>query len=218
MNKALMIFATLTLFASQSNAQDADCEDCNKTDFRSDLMFGVKGGLNLSNVYDSKGDLFNADAKLGIAAGGFLSIPLGKFVGIQPELLLSQKGFRATGLLFNSQYSFTRTTTYLDIPVLFAFKPSEFITVLAGPQYSYLINQKDVFGSPFNTIEQITAFKNDNLRKNTVCLTFGADITLKRVVIGARAGWDVQNNNGNGISTIPRYKNAWYQLTAGFRF
>jgi hypothetical protein len=215
MYKKLIICTLVSCFTLNGIAQDASCS---KTDYREKITIGFKAGLNLSNVYDSRTENFNADSKLGLAAGAFVAIPLGKFIGFQPELLISQKGFKGTGILFNSIYQFKRTTTYIDVPLLIAFKPSEFITLLAGPQYSYLCNQKDVFENTNATLAQETAIKNDNIRKNTLCLTAGVDFTLKRMVIGARAGWDVQNNNGNGTSSIPRYKNVWYQATIGYRF
>jgi len=43
------------------------------------------------------------------------------------------------------------------------------------------------------------------------------DINLNNIVIGARAGWDLFNNNGDGTSTTPRYKNVWAQATVGIR-
>jgi hypothetical protein len=187
-------------------------------DYSEKFTFGVKGGLNLSNVYDTKGEQFDADAKFGFVAGAFMSIPLGKVIGVQPEILISQKGFQATGVLLGAPYSFTRTTTYIDVPLLFAVKPFELLTLLAGPQYSYLQIQKDVFGSATTSVDQETQFKNDNIRKNTLCFTGGADLNLDHVVVGARLGWDLFNNNGDGTSTTPRYKNVWYQGTIGFRF
>ena len=190
----------------------------NTTDFRNKLMFGLKAGVNYSNVYDSQGDQFTADPKLGFTGGGFLSIPIGKYLGIQPEVLFSQKGFKANGNLLGSSYGLTRTANYLDIPLLLAFKPSEFFTILAGPQYSYLLSKKDVINSSSTSFAQETEFKNDNVRKNTLCFTAGIDITMKQIVLGARAGWDIQNNNGDGSSSTPRYKNMWYQGTIGFRF
>ena len=62
------------------------------------VAFGMKAGANYSNVYDSKGEDFNADPKFGLAAGAFLSIPFGQYIGIQPEILFSQKGFKAQAL------------------------------------------------------------------------------------------------------------------------
>jgi hypothetical protein len=211
MKKQLVLVLAMFAIVNMASAQG-------RFDYSEKFTFGVKGGLNLSNVYDTKGEQFDADAKFGFVAGAFMSIPLGKVIGVQPEILISQKGFQATGVLLGAPYSFTRTTTYIDVPLLFAVKPFELLTLLAGPQYSYLQIQKDVFGSATTSVDQETQFKNDNIRKNTLCFTGGADLNLDHVVVGARLGWDLFNNNGDGTSTTPRYKNVWYQGTIGFRF
>lgn len=212
MKKIIIMIVAVTLIAFNCKAQEST------TDKREMLQFGVKAGLNYSNVYDTQGEAFVADPKIGIAGGGFLSIPIGKYLGVQPEILFSQKGFSATGRILGNTYQFTRTTSYLDIPLLFSFKPSEFISLLAGPQYSYLLKQKDVFGNGTTSIEQEMEFANDNIRKNTLCVTGGFDINIKHLVFGARAGWDFMNNNGDGTSGTPLYKNVWYQATIGYRF
>lgn len=147
-----------------------------------------------------------------------MSIPIGMYMGVQPEILFSQKGFQATGNILGSPYEFTRTTNYIDIPLLFAIKPSRNLTILAGPQYSYLLKQKDVFANGVTTIEQEQEFANDDIRKNTLCFLGGIDVNLDNLVVGARIGWDILNNNGDGSSTTPRYKNIWYQATIGYRF
>ena len=211
--KKVILLITAALFLSLlAGAQD------NQTDLRTKLQFGLKGGLNLSNVYDTKGEAFNADAKLGLAGGGFVAIPIGPLMGIQVEMLYSQKGFKATGIILGSTYDFTRTVSYIDIPIMFTLKPNEFLTIMAGPQYSYLVRQSDVFATASSSIAQELEFKNDNVRKNTLCFLGGAEITLKHLVIAARAGWDLQQNNGDGSSITPRYKNVWYQATIGYRF
>ena len=185
---------------------------------RDEFSIGIKVGSNYSNVFDSKGEQFVADGKYGLAAGAFLSLPVGKLIGIQPEVIYSEKGFKATGAFLGSSYSATRTTTYIDVPILLAIKPISYLTILAGPQYSFLIKQNNNFTGTLATVDQQKIFDNDNIRKNVLGLTGGVDINLSSFVIGARAGWDVQNNNGDGTSTTPRYKNAWYQATIGFRF
>jgi hypothetical protein len=188
-----------------------------ETDNREKFQIGLKAGLNYSNVYDENGDQFKADAKFGIAAGTFMAIPFGKYFGIQPEVMISQKGFKATGMSLGSTYSFTRTTTYIDIPLQFAFKPSEFFTLLAGPQYSYLIKQQDVFTNSTTSYAQEQEFRQDNIRKNIFGVVGGLDINLKHIVLAGRVGWDVMNNNGDGTSTTPRYKNVWFQGTVGYK-
>jgi hypothetical protein len=208
MKKLILVTAMFAIMAGKTYAQQT----------RDEFSFGLKIGSNYSNVYDSQGSQFVADGKYGLAAGAFLSLPLGKFIGIQPEVIYSEKGFKATGTFLSSNYSVTRTTTYIDVPLLLAVKPVSFLTILAGPQYSFLIKQDNNFSSSLATVDQQKIFDNDNIRKNVLGLTGGVDINLSNFVIGARAGWDVQNNNGDGTSTTPRYKNVWYQATLGFRF
>ena len=195
-----------------SSAQDS------KTDCREKLQFGLKIGGNYANVYDTKGENFKADPRFGFAAGAFISLPFGKYLGIQPEIQYSQRGFQGSGNILGFTYKFNRTTTYIDVPILLALKPSEFITIVLGPQYSYLIKQSDVFTSSTINSDQEQEFKNNNIRKNTLCFVGGADVTIKHIVISARVGWDILTNKGDGTSTDPRYKNEWYQLTLGYRF
>jgi hypothetical protein len=205
MNKIILIIAGMLSITYGAIAQDG-------------AAFGLKVGANYSNVYDSKGEDFEADGKFGLATGAFLSIPIGKYIGIQPEVLFSQKGFRSTGTMFGTSYDLKRTTSYIDVPLLLAIKPIESITFLAGPQFSFLVKQRDTFNSPSANYAQEEEFDNDNLRKNTLCFTGGIDINLDHTVIGLRTGWDLQNNHGDGASSTPRYKNVWAQATIGYRF
>ncbi len=188
------------------------------SDNRSKLKFGLKIGGNYSNVYDSDGNSFDSDPKFGVVLGGFASIPLGKTLGLQPEILFSQKGFKATGILLGSTYDLTRTTNYLDIPLLVSLKPIPNLSILIGPEYSYLLKVKNEFKNGSTSILQEQEFDNDNIRKNTLGFIIGADINIDQLVISGRLGWDLVNNNGDGTSTTPRYKNAWYQFTLGYLF
>jgi hypothetical protein len=209
MKKLILLLVIITSMTNIIGAQD------NKTDIRDKPQFGLKAGANFSNVYDSKDQELNADLKVGFAAGAFLAIPIGKYIGIQPEILFSQKGYKASGTLLTVPYEFTHTTNYIDVPLLFALKPNQLVTLLAGPDFSILVKQKDVFTIGGLTSTQEQEFEND---KSVLCFVGGIDINLDQFVLGARAGWDLQNNNGDGTSTNPRYKNVWYQATLGFRF
>ena len=209
MKKLGLVAIALTFITVNGYAQD---------DNREKLQIGAKIGMNYANVYDSEGEEFKADPKLGMAAGVFLAIPIGTYIGIQPELLFSQKGFKATGSVLGSEYKFTRTTNYIDIPIYLALKPSQFLTIVAGPQFSYLMSRKDNFESSFLNTEQEEEFDNENIRKNTLGASLGLDININHFVIGARAAWDLQDNKGDGTSSTPRYKNTWLQATVGFKF
>lgn len=185
-------------------------------DDRDQMRFGFKAGVNFSNVYDEEGNNFVADGKIGLAAGVFLSVPFGKVLGFQPELIYSQKGFKATGSVLGFDYDYKRTTTYLDIPLLLQIKPSSNFTLLAGPQFSYLLETKNEFNNTSNTVEE--EINGDNYKKYIFGFVVGADVNLDQFVIGGRLGWDISKSDSDGNSDSPRYKNQVIQVTLGYRF
>ena len=187
------------------------------TDSRQRLKFGMKAGGNLSNVYDTDGKDFVADNKIGLAFGGFVSIPFGQFIGFQPEVMYSEKGFKATGKTLLGNYDFSRTLTYLDIPLQLQLKPIEEVTILVGPQFSYLLKTKNDFNGNTSTTEQ-DDINADNYKKNIFGFVIGADFNFYPIVVGVRGAWDINKSDANGDTSTPRYKNQVLQLTLGFVF
>ena len=179
---------------------------------------GFKFGFNRSNVYDEQGQDFVANPKTGFAGGFFIALPAGSFVGFQPELLISQKGFSSSGTMFGEQYYLERTSTFIDVPLQLQLKPFRFLSLLGGVQYSYLLSQRDAFTDGVNTVAQEQEFRNDNIRRNIFGGTLGFDVNIKHVVLSGRYGWDLRANRGDGSSYTPRYKNVWLQATIGYRF
>lgn len=204
MKKALLPLL-LILVSFTAKAQDRDTP-----------YIGIKGGINYANVYDEQGGDFKANPKLGFAGGAFIGLPLGKVLGIQPEILFSQKGYQGSGSFLGSSFEYKRTLSYLDIPVQLQLKPAKGLTFVVGPQYAFLLSRKDDFeSSTFNGSEK-EKFENQNIRKNTLGFVMGADISSEKVAFSVRVGWDVQNNDGDGTSSNPRYKNQWFQFTLGY--
>lgn len=217
---AIIFFANyLNLSVAQETVyvQEARSPQETNEDLRERPTFGIKAGGNLSNMYDSQNEDFVADPKLGFAGGIFINIPLGALLGVQPAVMYSQKGFEGDGRILTNEYSFTRTSHFIDVPILLAIKPASFITILGGPQYSYLLKQENKFNSSLITVEQEEEFDNDDIRKNIFGLTGGVDININNVVLGARAAWDIQQNGDNNDDQL-RYKNVLYQATIGLRF
>lgn len=182
------------------------------------IVPGIKAGINRSNVYDEQGEGFVANKKTGFAGGVYVALPIGSLLGIQPEVLISQKGFSSRGTMFGEQYYLERTSTFLDIPLQVQLKPTRFFTLLGGIQYSYLLSQTDAFTNGTNTVAQTNEFATDNIRKNIFGGVGGFDINIRHVVVSGRAGWDLRANRGDGSSFTPRYKNVWLQATLGYRF
>ncbi|MDF3027275.1 MAG: hypothetical protein K0S23_1582 [Fluviicola sp.] len=212
MKKTGLILLTLIGFGVTVIAQESE-----KYDRRDKFTVGARVGANLSNVWDSEGEEFEADAKLGFAGGVFASIPIGRYMGVQPEIIFSQKGFQASGILLGTTYSYEKTTNWIDIPLQFQIKPIAFLTILAGPQFSFRVSERNVYRYGSNSAAQEEEFENDNIRKNILGISTGFDINIYHVVVSGRACWDLQNNKGDGTSSTPRYRNQFVQLTVGFK-
>ena len=208
--KAIILAGALLATLNVLNAQEIE-------DPRTNIIFGAKAGLNISNVYDVKAQNFVADPKAGFAGGAFLGIPIGKYLGIQPEILFSQKGYQSSGTMLGEPYSDIRTTNFLDIPLQLQFKPFKMLTILGVIQYSYLLSQTDAYTFGSNSTAQEQQFKNDNVRRNIMGAVLGVDLNIKRFIFSAKYFLDLQNNAGDGTSSTPRYKNCWFQATVGFR-
>jgi hypothetical protein len=201
MKKTLLILGIcMGCLVLESTAQTSD------NDSRERITAGLKVGLNHSNVWDEKGQDFRADSKTGFAGGVFVGIPLGKFFGFQPELLLSQKGFKGDGTLLGTSYSFARTTTYIDIPLQLQIKPIRFVTLLIGPQFSHLFKEKNTYTFGSNSTEQEEAFEKIEARKNILGFVGGLDLNINRFVVSGRFGYDFLTNHSDGSSSVPRYK------------
>ena len=187
------------------------------TDTRDELKLGFKAGVNFSNVYDQQGQDFVAEGKSGFAAGAFVAIPIGKVFGIQPEVMYSQKGYKATGKILGLNYDYSKTATYLDIPLLLQVKPIPMLSLVAGPQFSYLLSTKNEFNGSSSTSNE-ASINSDNYKKNIFGFVVGADVNIDHFLLSGRAGWDVSKSDVDGNSSSPRYKNQVIQLAVGYTF
>jgi hypothetical protein len=222
--KKIYVFFVMLLLANveNGNAQKNSTDDnspgrTTSREARRKFLFGFKAGFNRSNVYNQNNRTFVANPKTGGVGGVFFAIPFGDFIGFQPEVLYSQKGFSGAGQLNGDVYTLNRTTSYLDIPLQLQLKPFSWMSMVAGLQYSYLLKQHDEFshGNNYEYVNQ--TFSNDNIRKNLVGFVMGGDLNFWHIVFSGRAGWDMIANHGDGNSSTPQYKNLWFQGTVGYR-
>ena len=65
MKNSILLFVILVLTGFNSYSQSETTTS--SSDYRSNLTFGLKVGLNYSNVYNAYGENFVADPKFGIA-------------------------------------------------------------------------------------------------------------------------------------------------------
>jgi len=211
MKKLMMIFtaaAITTAAAAQEN-----------TTGKPDVKFGIRAGMNLSNISKS-GDYndLTTGSKTGFNAGVFAEIPLVTVLSIQPEVQFSQKGFKSNGTFLTNPYEYKQTINFIEVPLLVKIKPTRNFGILVGPQFSFLSSTKTQFTTANTEYENIVKEDNDNLRKNILGGVFGVEASANRFLVGLRYSMDFQKNNGDGSSTSLQYKNQVASLYVGLTF
>src|SRR4051812_27496241 len=74
---------------------------------------GIAAGLSVANTVDSYDGYYSTDNILAFNAGITATIPIVYPLSFQPEVLFSQKGFKA----YTDDGSFTQRNNYIDIPL-----------------------------------------------------------------------------------------------------
>jgi hypothetical protein len=128
---------------------------------------GLKGGLNLSNLYVN--NVEDENARIGWHAGVYTQLFASEAFALQPEINYSTKGTGITygsvgtgGVNINHDQRFS--LQYLDIPVLAVFKLGRAAEIHAGPYWSYLLGAeiRNNDGNPNNEFDTIDRRNFDN--------------------------------------------------------
>lgn len=107
------------------------------------VQFGIKAGLNASNIHVSNSSDDKLDTKLGFNAGFLAHIHASKNFAIQPEVYFSQEGAKSKDGNIKSVYNLN----YINVPVLGQYMFGNGFRVEAGPQVDFLVNAKTKVGS-----------------------------------------------------------------------
>lgn len=202
--KKVLILAIGVLFAGAAEAQ----------------TFGIKGGVNFSNIIKTNDRNFDTEFKPGLNAGLFVDIPVVKGLAFSPELMFSQKGYKTTGTsLLGTANEYSVTTNFIEIPILAKISPSDKFSIYAGPQVSFLASTKEKFTSGDATYQNTIRNENENLKKSLVGGVIGLGVGLTdQLSLQGRYALDFQKNNENGSSETPIYKNQVIQTSLAYRF
>jgi Outer membrane protein beta-barrel domain len=142
---------------------------------------GIKGGLNVSNLYiDNVND---ENARYGFNVGLYGQILSTDAFAIQPELLFSTKGSRAFyGGVVEQEVKYN--LNYLDLPVLAVFKLGPSAEIHVGPYASYLLNANVSYsGDIANGSDEVD---KDNLKSFDYGLVGGFGLNFGAIQVGAR--------------------------------
>jgi len=134
--KSLKIFATAIVFASAltANAQAEADNTADKT-----VSFGVKGGVNFATITGD--DIDSPDSRTSFHVGALVEVPVSDMFSVQAEAMYSGKGFD-----FDYEGSdgdkAELQLDYIDVPILAKFYLTEGLSLEAGPQLSFLVNEE----------------------------------------------------------------------------
>lgn len=121
--------------------------------------FGVKGGLNVSNVASrkksenfSKYDL-DTDNDVGFHTGVYAKIKLMNKVSFVPELQYTRRGLSTKYNPMSNEKTHLRYG-YLELPLLVSYAPLKWLAVDVGPSVAYMIAASSKTGTnKINTYE-----------------------------------------------------------------
>jgi len=199
MKKSFQLFSSITVLALFILIST--------TQLQSQSRFGIRGGLNVSNV--SFENLPNRSELFGYHVGIFADMPIiNGFMYLQPELSFSTKGvnYEALG---NEE---TLDMNYIEFLLPVAFRLGN-IDIQVGPTAGYLVTSAD-----YTVFEDLTVIE-DAYNKFDAGLTAGLTYNFRNVMIGIRYNQglvDVSTDRAEPF--LGGGKNATGQISLGYKF
>ncbi|HVY73198.1 MAG TPA: porin family protein [Puia sp.] len=211
-----LLFAVLTCIAFGAQAQEQ------QTSMENNLRpkLGIKGGLNLTNLYVD--DASDEHMKAGFNAGLFAKFPITRGFSIQPELLYSEKGARDDyDNIVQGSGSYRFNLGYIELPLLAVVNLAPNFNIHAGGYAAYLVsaNVKDIDNN--GDVHGATDLDADNFNRWDFGLVGGLGFDIENFTIGARYNYGLQHIGKSGSLSgdlTEHSKNAGVSIYVGFGF
>ena len=184
---------------------------CATPAFAQGLHVGVKGGLNVANqdVTDTGGGV-SFDPRLGLVAGGFVTLPISSWLAVQAEGLYSEKGSRVNVAGGESKL----IVNYFEVPVLGRVRLARIFYAAAGPSMAFRLQAKTRARFSGST-EEIDV--SDQVERFDFGVAMGGGVELGPLVVDGRYTLGLTDIDKDTTDTS-KVKNRVISLTAGFRF
>jgi Outer membrane protein beta-barrel domain len=201
---ALMFF--LGSFATVAVAQDSD---------KGGMRGGIKGGLNVSNLYVDEVD--DENPRYGFNVGVYGQIFSSDVFAIQPEILFSTKGTRTeySELGFDGEVKFN--LNYIELPILAVFKLGDAAEIHVGPYFGYLLSANVDTDGDFDDFDELD---KDNFKAWDYGLSAGVGFNFGAAQVGARYNYGLQKlaDSDAADTVLGDSKNSCAQLYISFNF
>jgi len=203
--KNLWIIAILAIFSFTSmNAQG--------------VTFGAKAGVNFASITGDGTD--NLDMRTSLHVGGVAEIAFSDKFSLQPELLYSSQGAKASFSGFEAKTKLD----YLNLPVMAKYYVAEGFSVEAGPQVGVLLSAKVDTDNSIDLISsspKVEVDIKDETSDIDFGLKFGAGYKLESGLnFGAHYNLGLADLNDNTVSDSGDFKNqnGVIQVSVGYFF
>ena len=182
--------------------------------------FGVKGGVNFSNIISE--DIDDNNVLTSFNAGVYGNFPVGDILSIQPEILYSRKGGE---LSYDSEFISGKTQfklNYIEVPVLFKVNVTDNLSFHAGPYFAYLVDAQVENDADGDTIDFEDDYDNDDFNKFDVGISAGIGYDFKSIGIGARYNYGFstigkERDFAGGTYTVPDGNNSNISVYVAFK-
>ena len=154
------------------------------------FKFGLKGGVNFSNLYTQNVESNNV--LTGFNAGVFAKIPFTESLAIQPELLYTTKGAKLTynNYFVNGTAKFN--LNYVELPVLLVVNLTKNFNIHGGVYVAYLIDGKVTNDSQGTLFDFQNNLKNEDFNKFDTGLAVGVGYDADKFGFGVRYNYGLQ--------------------------
>lgn len=180
--------------------------------------FGIKGGVNLTNLYiDNTTD---ENMKVGANVGVYAKIPVVRGFSVQPEVAYSMKGAQENynNVFGSGKYRFN--LDYLEVPVAAVINITPNFNIQAGPYVAFLLSAKVKDVDQNGNINGVTELNKDNFRSTDAGLFGGVGFDVGNVTLGARytRGFNEIGKPGVSGNVTQNSKNSGFTFFVGFAF
>lgn len=187
------------LIVMMLSASIADAQDTNFLGGDRSSRFGIKGGVNLSNLLVDEDNIDNG-WKVGWHAGLFAKVPLNDLFAIQPEVLYTNVGSKLSygnsdfaDLLGIQPGEVRFNLGYVQVPFLASLTLGP-ISLQAGPYASYLVNAniKNLESDDPLNADAIANLDTDDFNRIDYGLAGGIAVDVKGFQLGARYNYGLR--------------------------
>jgi len=182
---------------------------------KQDIRFGIKGGINISNMYTEEVD--DKNTVIGFNTGLFSKLPLTSNFSFQPELLYTTKGAELNYSSSLISGSATFSLGYVEMPLLAVINLTENVNIQGGVYLATLTNAKVKNVSDLGIFNFEDELDRSDFETFDFGLVFGAGLEFDKINLGIRYEYGMKpvGKERPIVGRIPDARNSTLQFYVG---